>query len=128
MYYTTKLSPSVFQPVSLRLTKLRGQTPTMLLTTLTSDGIDTSPVMIASLRLERDINQSRCTAPFKRMIINSVIEKGSKDPKTEEDTFSMQSFKRRRSNTGYLLACSCTHFPNIRPDCRPTHATNQKQQ
>ena len=80
---------------------MRGHTPTMLLTTSTRDGIDSSPVMMARRRLVRDIIQSRCSAPFNRMTINSVIEKGSKDPKTEEDTFCKHRFKRRRSKMGY---------------------------
>ena len=80
---------------------MRGHTPTMLLTTSTRQGIDSSPVMMARQRPERDIIQSRCSAPFRRVTINSVIEKGSKDPKTEEDTFCKHRFKRRRSKMGY---------------------------
>ena len=80
---------------------MRGHTPMMLLTTSTRDGIDSSPVMMARRRLDRDIIQSRCLAPFSRVTINSVIEKGSKDPKTEEDTFCKHRFRRRRSKIGY---------------------------
>ena len=101
MYYTTRLSPSVLRPVSLRYTTMRGHTPTLLLTTSTRDGIDSSPVIMARRRLVRDIIQSRCSAPFSRVTMNSVIEKGSKDPKTEEDTFCKHRFRRRRSKTGY---------------------------
>ena len=101
MYYTTKLSPSVFRPVSLRYTSMRGHTPTMLLTTSTRDGIDSSPVMTARQRLDRDIIQSRCSAPSRRVTINSVIEKGSEDPKTEEDTFCKHRFRRLRSKMAY---------------------------
>ena len=101
MYHTTKLSPSVFLPVSLRYTTMRGHTPTMLLTTSTRDGIDSSPVMMARRRLVRDIIQSRCSTPFSHVTMNSVIEKGSKDPKTEDDTFCKHRFRRRRSKMGY---------------------------
>ena len=101
MYFTTKLSPSVFGPVSLRYTTMKGHTPMMLLTTSTRDGIDSSPVMKARRRLDRDIIQSRRSAPFRRVTMNSVIEKGSKDPKTEEDTFCKHRFRRRRSKMGY---------------------------
>ena len=101
MYHTTKLSPSVFRPVSLRYTTMRGHTPTMLLTTSTRDGIDSSPVMMARQRPVREIIQSRCSAPFSRVTMNSVIEKGSKDPKTEDDTFYKHRFRRRRSKMGY---------------------------
>ena len=73
----------------------------MLLTTSTSDGIDGSPVMMARRRLEQDIIQSRCSAPFSRVTKNSVMEKGSKDPKTEEETFCNHRFKRCRSKVGY---------------------------
>ena len=126
MYYITKLSLSVFLPVSLRFTTMRGHTPTMLLTTSRNDGIDSSPVMMAQRRPERDIIQSRCSAPFKRVTVISVIEKRSKDPKTEEDTFCRDRFRRRRSNTGYYTTCGCTHFPDILRKCQPTHATHQK--
>ena len=108
MYYTTKLSPSVFRPVSLRYTAMRGHTPTMLLSTSTRDGIDSSPVMMGRRRLDRDIIQSRCSAPFRRVTINSVLEEGSKDPKTEEDTFCKHRFRRRRSEMGYSTSL-CEH-------------------
>ena len=101
MYYTTKLSPSFLRPVYLRYTTMRGHTPTMLLATSTRDGIDSSPVMMAWRRMDRDIIQSRCSAPFRRVTKNSVIEKGSKDLKTEEETFCKHRFKRRRSKMGY---------------------------
>ena len=104
MYYTTKLSPSLFRPVSLRYTTIRGHTLTMLLTTSTRDGIDSSPVMMARRRLDRDIIQSQCSAHFRHVTINSVIEKGSKDPKTEEDTFCKHRFRRRRSKMGYCAS------------------------
>ena len=101
MYYTTKLSPSVFRQVSLKYTTIRSHTHTMLLTTSTRDGIDSSPVMMARRRLDRDIIQSQCSAPFRRVTINSVIENGSKDPKTEDDTFDKHRLRRRRSKMGY---------------------------
>ena len=72
---------------------MRGHTPTMLLTTSTRDGIDSSPVMMARRR--------RCSAPFSRVTMNSVMEKGSKDPKTEDDPFCRQRLRRRRSKIGY---------------------------
>ena len=127
-YYTTKLSPSVFRPVSLRYTTMRGHTPTMLLTTSTRDGIDSSPVMMARRRLDRDIIQSRCSAPFRRVTINSVIEKGSKDPKTDEDTLCKHRFRRRRSKMGYSTNLCSTHFPNIPCMCQPANVTRQKSQ
>ena len=85
---------------------MRGHTPMMLLTTLTRDGIDSSPVMMTRRRLVRYIIQLRCSALFNRVTINSVIEKGSKDPKTEEDTFCKHRFRRRRSKMGYSTSLS----------------------
>ena len=111
MYYTTKLSPSVFRPVSLMYTTMRGHTPTMLLTTSTRDGIDSSPVMMTRRRLDRDIIQSRCSAPFRRVTINSVIQKESKDPKTEDDTFCKHRFRRRRSKMGYSTSLCVYPLP-----------------
>ena len=118
MYYTIRLSASVFLPVSFRSTKTRGYTPTMLLTTSSSDSIDSSPVMrvmMAWRRQERDNIQSRCSAPFKRLTKNSVIEKGSKDPKTEEDTFCKRRFSRRRSNTEYSNSLRLYPLPRHSP-------------
>ena len=94
---------------------MRGHTPTMFLTTSTSDGIDSSPVMMARRGLERDIIQSRCSAPFRRVTINSVIEKGSKDPNTEEETFCKHRFKRRRSKMGYSTSLCVYPFPKYSP-------------
>ena len=115
MYYTTKLSPSAFRSVSLRYTTMRGHTPMMMLTTSTRDGIDNSPVMMARRRLDRDIIQSRCSAPFRRKTMNSVIENGSKDPKTEEDTFCKHGFKRRRSKMGYSTSLREYPLPKYSP-------------
>ena len=87
----------------------------MLLTTSTSDGINSSPVMMARRRLERDIIQSRWSAPFRRVAINSVKEKGSEDPKTEEETFCKHRFKRRRSKMGYSTSLCVYPFPRYSP-------------
>ena len=108
MYYNTNLSPSVSRPFSLRYTP-----PTMLLTTSTRDGIDSCPVMMAWRRLDRDIIQSRCLATCRRVTINSVIEKGSKDPKTEDDTFCKHRFRRRRSKMGYSTNLCEYPLPNF---------------
>ena len=94
---------------------MRGHTPTMLLTTSTSDGINSSLVMMARRRLERDIIQSRCSAPFRRGTINSVIEKGSKDPMTEEETLCKHRFKRRRSKMGYSTSLCVYPLPIYSP-------------
>ena len=80
---------------------MRGHTPTMLLMTSTRDGNDSSPVMMARRRLDRDVIQSQCSALFGRVTINSVIEKGSKDSNMEDDTFCKHRFRRLRSKMGY---------------------------
>ena len=94
---------------------MRGHTPRMLLTTSTSDGIKSSPVMMARRRLERDIVQSRCSATFRRVTINSVIEKRSKHPKTEEETCCKQRFKRRRSKIGDSTSLCVYQLPIYSP-------------
>ena len=94
---------------------MRGHTPTMLLTTSTSEGINSSPVLMERRRLERDIIQSRCSAPFRRVTTSFVIEKGSKDPKTEEETCCKQRFKRRRSIMGYSTSLCVYPFPTYSP-------------
>ena len=131
LYYTTKLLASIFRPVSLRYTTMRGHTPTMLLTTSTKDGIDNSPVMMARQRLDRDIIQTRCSAPFRRVTVNFVIEKGSKDPKTEEDTFCKHRFRRRRSKMGYSTSLCEYPLPKysllvrVSQHMRPTRNRNK---
>ena len=87
----------------------------MLLMTSTSDGINSSPVMMARRRLGRDIIQSRCSAHFRRVTINSVIEKGSQEPKTEEETFCKHRFKRRKSKMGYSTSFCVYPLPRYSP-------------
>ena len=124
MYYTTKLSPSVFLPVFLRWTKMRGRTPTMLLTTSGSDGIDSSPVIMARPRAEPDIIQPPTGAwqktPSSRRTDPKILRR-KKIP-----------FAGIASGPNWILgtqpACDCTHFPNTRRECQPTYASHQKQQ
>ena len=66
---------------------MRGHTPTMLLT----------------------------TSPFRRVTINSVIEKGSKNRETEEETFCKHRFKRRRSKMGYSTSLCVYPLPRYLP-------------
>ena len=54
-----------------------------------------------------------CT--FRRVTINSAIEKGSKDPKTEDDTFCKHCFRRRRSKMGYSTSLCVYPFPRSSP-------------
>ena len=107
---------------------MRGHTPTMLLTTSTIDGIDSSPVIMARRRLVRDIIQSRCWALFNRV---TKIPSLRRDPKTQ---------RRKRTPSANTAsgdadqkwdtppACASTHFPNTPCTCQPAHATRQKSQ
>ena len=98
---TTRLSPSSFRPVSLRYDTINGHTPTTFATTSMSSGIDKSWVMMALRKAGREPIQSRVSAPFRRFTINSVIENGSRLPKTHEAVRWRQRFISRRSNVGY---------------------------
>ena len=100
---TTRLSPSSFRPVSLRNDTINGQTPTMFATTSTSPGIDKSWVMMALRKAGRAAIQSLVSAPFRRFTRNSVREKRSRLPKTDEAVRWRQRFKSRRSNVGYSI-------------------------
>ena len=94
---------------------MRGHTPTMLLTTSTRDGIDSSPVMIARRSLDRDIIQSRCSAPFRRqkrkMTPSANNASGDADQKWDTPP-----------------ASASTHFTNTPCTCQSAHATRQKSQ
>ena len=79
---TTRLSPLLFRPVSLRKATINGHTPTILATTSRSSGIARRPVKMAFFSAGREAIQSRLSAPFSLLTINSVIEYGSKVPKT----------------------------------------------
>ena len=98
---STRLSPLSFRQVSLRYDTIKGHTPTMFATTLTSSGIDRSFVMMALRKAGREAIQSRVWAPFKRFTINSASENGSRLPKTDEAVRWRQRFNSRRSNVGY---------------------------
>ena len=128
MNYTPKLSTSVFRPVSLRYTAMRGLTPTMLLTTSTRNGIDSSPVMMARRKLDLDIIQSRCSAPFRRVIINSVNEKGSKTQRRKMTPSANTTSGDADQKWDTPPACASTHFPNTPCTCQPAHAIRQKSQ
>ena len=128
MYYTTRLSPSVLRPVSLSYTTMRGHTPTMLLMTSTRDGIDISPVMMARRRLDRDIIQSRCSAPFRRVTINSVIERDPNIQKRKTTLSANIASGDVDQKWDTPLTCASTHFPNIPCTFHPTLANRQKQQ
>ena len=66
----------------------------MLLTTSTSPGKERSPVSIALCKNCLDCIQSRCSAPLRRVTMNSVIENGSSVPNTTEAVFLQAPFEQ----------------------------------
>ena len=101
--HTTRLSPSSFRPVSLRNATIEGHTPTILATTSMSSGIARLLVKMAFFSAGREAIQSRLSAPFNLFTINSVMEYGSRVPKTLDAVFWRQRLKRRNSNNGYSI-------------------------
>ena len=108
---TTRLSPSSLRPASLRYDTIKGHTPTMFATTSTRPGMDRSFVLIALRKTGREAIQSRVSAPFKRFTTNSVSEKWSSHPKTDEAVRWRQRFKNRRSNVGYSTSSAWYPLP-----------------
>ena len=86
------------------------------------DGMDSSPVTMARRTPERDIIQSRCSAPFNLMTITFGMEDGSKDQKWKQSLFagivSGVSDQKWRTQP----ASDCTHCQNSGRKCQPTRA------
>ena len=85
--HTTRLSPSSFRPVSLRNATIKGHTPTILVTTSMSSGVASLLVKMAFFSAGREAIQSRLSAPFNLFTMNSVMEYGSRVPKTLDAVF-----------------------------------------
>ena len=85
--HTTRLSPSSFRPVSLRIATIKSHTPTILATTSMSSGIARLLVKMAFFSAGRQAIQTRLSAPFNLFTMNSVIEYGSRVPKTLDAVF-----------------------------------------
>ena len=85
--HTTRLSPSSFRPVSFRKATIKGHTPTILATTSTSSGLARLLVKMAFFSAGREAIQSRLSAPFNLFTMNSVMEYGSRVPKTLHAVF-----------------------------------------
>ena len=101
MYYTTRLPPSVWRPVSFRKDTIGGQTPTIFPTTAIREGIERSWDTTAHLRACLDAIQSLCSAPSSLTTMNSVVENGSQLPKTAEAHFWRHLFSSRNLKMGY---------------------------
>ena len=102
MYYTTKLSPSVLRPVSLRYTTMRGHTPTLLLTTSTRDGIDSSPVMMARRRLDRTSSNRHVRHPFQTRDNKFRHREGIQRSKDGRGDFLQASLQETQIKNGTL--------------------------
>ena len=85
--HTTRLSPSSFRPVSFRNATIKGHTPTKLARTSTSSGIARLLVKMAFFSAGREAIQSRLSAPFNLLTMNSVMEYVSRVPKTLDAVF-----------------------------------------
>ena len=85
--HTTRLSPLSFRPVSFRNATIKGHTPTILATTSMSSGIARLFVNMAFFSAGREAIQSRLSAPFNLFTMNSVMEYGSRVPKTLDAVF-----------------------------------------
>ena len=85
--HTTRLSPLSFRPVSFRNATIKGHTPTILATTSMSSGIARLLVKMAFFSAGREAIQSRLSAPFNLFTMNSVMEYGSRVPKTLDAVF-----------------------------------------
>ena len=106
--HNTRLSPLSFFPVSFRSKTISGHTPIMLLTTYVSPGREKSLVSIGLPRDCLDCTQSRCSAPLRRVTMNSVIEKGCSVPNKVKAVLlsSVWVNERQKSGSPVILACT----------------------
>ena len=95
-----KAISTVLLPSFFKYKTVGGQTPMMLLTTSRSPRRERSPVSTAMRRDCLDCIQSRCSAPFNWVTMNSVIENGSNIPKTTDAVFWRQRFNSLTSKMG----------------------------
>ena len=97
---TTTLSPSSLLPVSFKKETIKGHTPMMLATTSTRWGILKSLVRMTFSRAGPEDIQSRDSAPFSRLTMNSVLASPSKLPNTLETVRCKHLLNTRRSENG----------------------------
>ena len=97
---TTTLSPSAWRPVSFRKETIKGHTSIMLATTSNRWRILKSLVRMAFFRVGREDVQSPVSAPFSRLMMNSVSASPSKLPNALEAVRCKHRSNRRRSNNG----------------------------
>ena len=95
---TKRLSPSSLHHVSFKEETIKGHTPMMLASTRW--GIHKSLVKMAFLRARREDIQSRVSALFSQLTINSVMANPSKLLNTVEAVHCKQRLNERRSKLG----------------------------
>ena len=123
--YTTQLSPSCFLPYSLEYETIEGRTPTILATNSTSEFLDSLLLVMAQGRLERDISQPRCPKPFNLVMINSVMKKGSRLPKSKLLADIASGASGQEVDTKRI--CFRINFSNTLRRCQLTHLTLKKR-
>ena len=84
----------------------------MLLTTSTSPDKERSPVSIALRKNCLDCIQSRCSAPLRRVTMNSVIENESSVPNTTEAVFASTVWAAWHQKSGNQALRAYTRFPD----------------
>ena len=102
-----------------------------LLTTSRRPGRERSPVSMAMRRDCLDCIQSRCSAPFNRVTMNSVLEKGLKKGLMSqkqlmqflEDIVSIASHQKR----GNLKGSLCSHSQDTPCSSLPVCESHQKE-
>ena len=110
------------------LSNMSGHTPMMLLTTSRSPEGDRSAVSIAIRRDSLNFIQSRCSAPFNIVTMNSVIEKGSDVPKTIDAVFYGTISEAAHQKWGILQGSLCSHSQDTPCGSPPGCKHHQKDQ
>ena len=99
----------------------------MLLTTSRRPRRERSPVSMAMRKDCLDCSQSRCSAPFNRVTMNSVIEKGSNVPETTDAVFEGIVAIATHRKWGNPQGFSCSQSQDIPCSTLPECESLQKE-
>ena len=99
----------------------------MLLTTSRRPGRERSPVSIALRTDCLNCIQSRCSAPFNRATMNSVIEKGPKSQKRVIQFFEGIALTVSHRKLGNLQGFWCSHCQGTPCTTQPMRGSLQKE-
>ena len=99
----------------------------MLLTISTRPGRERSPASMAMRGDCLDCIQSRCSAPFNRVTMNSVIEKEFEVTKTTDAVFGGIVLIASHRKWGNLQGSSCSHSQDIPFSSLPVCESLQKE-